>query len=125
MSQQQRIRIKLNFFQNATDITAVAAGETIFREGDPADMMYGICEGTVEIMAGGRTLETLGPGGIFGEMALVDRSPRSATVVARTDCKLVPINEGDFLFRVQHHAMFALYVMQVLADRLRRETHRS
>ncbi len=70
---------------------------------------------------GDRHLETLGPDGIFGEMALIDDSPRSATVVALTDVTLAPIKENQFLFLVQNTPFFALSVMRVLASRLRRQ----
>ena len=77
--------------------------------------------GKVEIRNGSRSLEVLGPKGIFGEMALIDDSPRSATVVALTDVTVAPIKEAQFLFLVKHMPMFALKVMRVLAKRLRRQ----
>jgi CRP/FNR family transcriptional regulator, cyclic AMP receptor protein len=77
--------------------------------------------GKVEIRSGNRCLETLGPNGIFGEMALIDDSPRSATVVALTDVTVAPIKEMQFLFLVKHMPMFALMVMRVLAKRLRHQ----
>jgi CRP/FNR family cyclic AMP-dependent transcriptional regulator len=117
-------KININFFHDSTDIRSAAAGDTIFREGDPGDVMYGVQEGAVNVLLGEQVLETIGPGGVFGEMALIDHEPRSATVVAKTDCKLVIMDESHFLFKVQHNPIFALYVMQIIADRLRRETRR-
>jgi CRP-like cAMP-binding protein len=58
-------------------------------------------------------------GGIFGEMSLIDDKPRSATARARTDCELVPIDEGRFLELVHQKPGFALEVMKVMAERLR------
>ena len=58
--------------------------------------------GRVEIISGDRHLETLEADGIFGEMALIDDSPRSATAVALTDVTLAPIKENQFLFLVQN-----------------------
>ena len=75
--------------------------------------------GEVEIRSGNRHLETLGQNSIFGEMALIDDSPRSATVVALTDVTVAPIREKHFLFLVRHTPFFALRVMRVLALRLR------
>jgi CRP-like cAMP-binding protein len=94
-------------------------GEIIFREGDPATELYVIKSGRVEIASGNRLLATIDDNGIFGEMALIDKSPRSATVTAATDVELVPVNEKQFLFLVSQTPFFALKVMRVLAGRLR------
>ena len=98
-----------------------AIGDTIFREGEQGDEFFVVVRGKVEIRTGDRRLEVLGPKGIFGEMALIDDSPRSATVVAVTDVTVAPIQEQQFLFLVKHMPMFALKVMRVLAIRLRRQ----
>jgi len=97
------------------------ASETIFREGDRGGEFYVIKRGKVRILSGNRVLETLGENEIFGEMALIDVSPRSATVVAETDVIVAPITEKQYLFLVRHTPYFALKVMRVLADRLRRQ----
>jgi CRP/FNR family transcriptional regulator, cyclic AMP receptor protein len=96
-------------------------GRTIFQEGDHGEEFFIVMRGQVEIRRGDRHLETLGPDGIFGEMALIDDNPRSATVVALTDVTLAPIKENQFLFLVQNTPFFALSVMRVLAHRLRRQ----
>jgi CRP/FNR family cyclic AMP-dependent transcriptional regulator len=100
---------------------AYKAGETIFREGDRGGEFYVIKRGKVRIVSGNRVLETLDENEIFGEMALIDVSPRSATVVAETDVIVAPITEKQYLFLVRHTPYFALKVMRVLADRLRRQ----
>ena len=98
---------------------AYAAGQTIFREGDPGSEFYVIERGAVEVLSGNRLLEVLGENEIFGEMALIDTSPRSATVVAKTDVVVAPVTEKQYLFLVRHTPFFALKVMRVLAQRLR------
>jgi CRP/FNR family cyclic AMP-dependent transcriptional regulator len=60
--------------------------------------MYVVRTGEVTVEHGGRVIETLGGGGIFGEMALIDKSVRSGTVRAKSDCEVAPINEKTFLF---------------------------
>ena len=97
-----------------------AAGDVIFAEGDKGDAMFVVRTGEVTIERGGRVMETLSGGGVFGEMALIDGLPRSATVRAKTDCEVAPINEKTFLFLVHETPFFAIAVMRTLADRLRR-----
>jgi CRP/FNR family cyclic AMP-dependent transcriptional regulator len=96
-------------------------GDTIFREGERGDETFVLVRRRVEIRSGHGCFETLGRGGIFGEMALIDDSPRSATVVALTDVTVAPVKERQFLFLVKHTPFFALSVMRVLASRLRRQ----
>ncbi len=98
-----------------------AKGRSIFKEGDLGDEFFVVVRGQVEIRSGERHFETLGPDGIFGEMALIDDSPRSATAVALTDVTVAPIKENQFLFLVKNTPFFALNVMRVLAHRLRRQ----
>ena len=94
-------------------------GETIFKEGDSAKELYVIQSGLVEIQLGNRLLDTLEPNDLFGEMALIDGAPRSATAIAKTDVALVPMSKKDFLALVSRAPSFALDVMGMLARRLR------
>ena len=112
----------INIFKNADGSEQFAAGDVIFAEGDPGDRFYVVREGTVTLSADGRKLEDVGPGGIFGELALLDNAPRSATATAATDVDVLPLDERGFIFHVTQTPYFALTVMKVLAARLRRET---
>lgn len=94
-------------------------GATIFKKDDPATELYVIQRGRVEIQYGNRLLDTLEDHNIFGEMALIDSAPRSATAIASTDVVLIPVSEKQFLFLVSETPFFALMVMRVLARRLR------
>lgn len=96
------------------------AGATVFAVEDAADCMYVVVYGVVEIRLDGIVLERVKPGGIIGEMALIDDLPRSATAVAMEEARLSVVDKKRFLFLVQNHPYFALQVMQVLANRLRR-----
>ncbi len=109
----------LRLFSNPEDYVPFSAGQTIFKEGDLGKVMYAIIEGKVDVLVGDEIIDTVGAGGILGEMALIDTSPRSATAVPRTDCKVVPISRRHFTFLIQHTPNFALDVMQVMASRLR------
>jgi len=106
------------------EISSFKAGDIIFREGDNALDLFVIKSGQVRIQIGNRTVAELAPDTIFGEMALIDDEPRSATAVALTDVVLVPVSEKQFLFMVSQTPYFALKVMRVLATRLR-ETNKS
>lgn len=112
--------MNINLFKNSEDAQAFKAGQTIFSEGDdPAGMMYVVQEGEVDILVHGEHIDTLGPGSFLGEIGLVAKKPRSATAVAKSDCRLVPIDQKRFNFLVQQTPYFALEVMQTIAERLR------
>jgi CRP-like cAMP-binding protein len=111
--------MSFGYFKDEKELLSFRAGETIFEQGDAGNVMYGVAGGEVDIWVRGKLVETVGEGGIFGEMALIDDSPRSATAKARTDCKVAAISERRFLFMVEHAPFFALEVMQTLARRLR------
>ncbi|HEY4834274.1 MAG TPA: cyclic nucleotide-binding domain-containing protein [Bradyrhizobium sp.] len=95
------------------------AGSVIFREDEEAHELFVIKSGQVRIQIGNRTITELSADDIFGEMALIDNEPRSATAVAVTDVELVAVSEQQFLFLVSQTPYFALKVMRVLAQRLR------
>lgn len=116
--------VTINLFRNATDTESFSPGQVLFEEGDAGDLMYVVNEGEVDIVFRNTVLETVGPGGILGEMALIENKPRSATAVARSDVKVVPINQKRFAFLVQQTPLFSIQVMRVMADRLRRMTAR-
>jgi CRP/FNR family transcriptional regulator, cyclic AMP receptor protein len=101
------------------DLHSFSEGQIIFNEGDTGKLMYLVKTGEVEISKKGRQIDHVSPGGVFGEMALIDSSPRSATARAKTDCQLIPVDEFRFLFLVQHAPYFSLQVMGVLAERIR------
>ena len=109
-------------FRNETDPKRFKAGETVFGEGSPGDYMYAVIDGEVDIVKGGKVVDTIGAGGLFGEMALIDHMGRSAAARAKTDCSAAQIDEKRFLFLVREHPNFALHLMRVLTDRIRNRT---
>jgi CRP-like cAMP-binding protein len=110
----------LNLFHNESNPILLAPGQTLFAAGDAGDAMYIVLEGKIEMTIHRRVVEIVEPGGLLGEMALVQKLPRVATAVALTQVKLAAISERRFMFLVQNHPFFALHVMRVLAQRLRR-----
>ena len=114
----------INIFNTSHDAQSFQAGEIVFKEGDVGDAMYAVVEGSVDLIHRGRTFETVGPGGILGEMALIDASPRSMTAVAASPSRLVRVDQKRFMFLVHEHPTFSLQVMAILTERLRRENDR-
>ncbi|MGH8621723.1 MAG: cyclic nucleotide-binding domain-containing protein [Burkholderiales bacterium] len=98
--------------------------KVIMTEGEGGVFMYVVLSGRVAISIRNKLVEWVGPGGVFGEMALVDQSPRAATAVAETDCDLLAINRSDFLTMVKTNPNFAVSLLRAAADRLRDMTSR-
>ena len=109
----------VGIFKAAKETRDLPAGTVIFEEGATGEEMFGVVAGKVELrMPDGRVF-TLGPDESFGEMAVVDQSPRSGTAVAVEDTTLAVIDRRRFLFLVHETPTFALQVMGSLAERLR------
>jgi CRP/FNR family transcriptional regulator, cyclic AMP receptor protein len=117
----QAIKISHQLLVNAgSPGITYAPGEVIFKEGDKADKMYVVLSGELEVQLQGTVIDTIGAGSTFGEMALIDGSPRSATVIAKTTSEVAAIDEKTFIFLVDEMPYFALSTMRNLVDRLRR-----
>ena len=99
-------------------------GKTIVKEGQAGMRMYAVLEGHVAVSIGGYVVEKLGPGGVFGELALIEQAPRIASVTAETDCSLLPINRTAFVLLVKTSPEFAASLLGSLAERLRLLTSR-
>jgi CRP-like cAMP-binding protein len=99
-------------------------GKPIVQEGQVGLRMYAVIEGKVTVSIDGVMVERLGPGGVFGEMALIESSPRMASVTAETDCSLLPISRTAFELLVKTSPEFAGSLLGSLAERLRVLTSR-
>jgi CRP-like cAMP-binding protein len=108
-----------DLFSKDPDSITLNPGDVLFREGDAGDKMYVLLEGSAEISIAGKVVETAAPGALLGEIALIDRSPRSATVTAKAPSRFAQVDQRRFHFLVQQTPYFATHVMQVLAGRLR------
>ncbi len=117
-------RITFGVFRGGGDVREYPAGATIFSAGETADHLFVVRSGEVVLSAGDVELERLGEGEMFGEMAVIDGSPRSATAMAATDCVLVPVDGARFHRLVQDTPFFGESVMRLIAGRLRRMTPR-
>jgi CRP-like cAMP-binding protein len=98
---------------------ACPTDKVIMREGEGGVFMYVVLQGRVAVSIQGTVVEHVGPGGVFGEMALVDQSPRAATAVTETAGSLLAINRNDFLSLVKTKPAFAVSLLKALAERLR------
>ena len=95
-------------FINAKEQREVAAGTTVFAEGDTGGEMYGLISGAVELRKGEQSLGVLEPGDTFGELAIVSEAPRSLTALATEQSVLAVIDDKAFLFLVHETPTFAL-----------------
>jgi len=111
-----------DLFRDEANVQTYKQGDWIFVEGQPGDMMYVVKTGKVDIVYEDKVIETVGAGGIFGEMALIGGNIRSANAKARNDCELIAVDGQRFDDLIQQTPRVATEVMKVMADRLRRRT---
>lgn len=109
----------LELFRDWEDIEVFRARTVIFSERDPADIMYVILSGEIELTLHGEPLGAEGEGGIIGEMAMINSATRSATATTLTKVKLARLDRDQFRALVGENSDFSLHVMAVLANRLR------
>jgi CRP-like cAMP-binding protein len=113
------------FFKSAGSIESVAAGDTFFKEQQQrgffsaADRMYLLLEGAVALSAGGKSIDTVRPGEIFGEMATITHAKRSATAAAKTACRVIALDSDQFRKAIQKAPGFVLMLMSIMISRLR------
>ena len=94
------------------------AGRAVMKEGEKGGFMYVVLTGSVAVSIKSTVVARIGPGGVLGEMALLDQSPRTASAVAETDSSLLPINRGDFLSLVKTMPAFGVALLRALAQRV-------
>ncbi len=107
---------------NAKPPQTFPEGRVIMKEGDAGASMYIVVRGTVAVSIKGTVVQRVGPGGTFGEMALVDKAVRAATASAENECQLLAIGRNDFLNLVKTRPDFAVALLKTLAERLRATT---
>ncbi len=113
---------EINLFRHSRVTRELAVGQRLFSSGDDGDSMFSVLEGSIELYDGLRLVETVHVGGIIGELALIERAPRSLHAVAAAPTKVAIVDEAEFTYLVQNHPTFALLVMRSMAERLRRNT---
>ena len=119
-------RVALRSFEAAGDTVTVAAGQTIFAENEKSnplllqrDKMYFLLEGEVELTVTRARVCEIRNGEIFGEMALITGMPRTATAIAKTDCRLITLNKSQLQTVLRTAPEFGLVLMSIMITRLR------
>ncbi len=110
---------EINLFKHSRDTVSLEPGDVLFAEDEAADSMYAVIEGRILLTVNGAVVEEVGPGGIIGELALIDSAPRSAAASAVTHARVARVDQQQFSYLVHEHPTFALQVMTVMAERLR------
>lgn len=95
------------------------AGKVFMQEGQSGVFMYIVLEGRIHIQIQSHVVEEIGPGGIFGEMALLERTERLASAVAETECTVLAINRATFLSLIQDNPDFGMAILGAIGERLR------
>lgn len=120
-------RLALEFFKLGGSLEQFPAGKQIFAENDKTGglfskgaRIYLLLDGDVMLTRGGKPLDLVPPGEIFGEMAAIAEAPRSATAIAHKNCRVLSLDEKQFQQALQRMPEFALMLMSVMAQRLRR-----
>jgi len=113
------------FFEAWGTAESAPAGKVFFREREQRgffsgdDRMYLVLEGAVALTVEGRSIDTVNAGEIFGEMTSLTNARRSATATAKTDCRVIPLDGGQFRKAIQRQPDFLLMLMSVMVSRFR------
>jgi CRP-like cAMP-binding protein len=110
---------ELGLIARAADVVTVKPGTEIVTQGTPGHEFYLVVSGQATVRRNGRKIATLGPGQYFGELALLDRGPRSATVIAETEVELAIISQREFLAVLNQVPAVAYKLLVTMASRLR------
>jgi hypothetical protein len=109
-----------DLFSHEPNPLRLAPGDVLFKAGDPGNAMFVLLDGSLDVLADNQLVEQASRGAIIGEMALIDQSPRSGTVVAREASTLAKLDTARFQRLIQQNPFFATQVMKVLVERIRR-----
>jgi len=115
----EKSKFEFQEYLNKEHFINFPSGAILFREGEAGDRMYIILEGEIVLEMNGQALGKEGSGGVVGEMALIDDTPRTGTATTLTDCLLAPLDMDAFTALVKQKPEFSIHVMRVLTKRLR------
>ena len=109
----------LKKFRNWEEVDEFGPGQVIFTERDPADVLFVVLSGEVELSLRGELLATETEGGVVGEMAMLDSANNSTTATAVGEVRLARVDHDQLRKVIAKNDEFAMHVMSVLANRLR------
>jgi CRP-like cAMP-binding protein len=112
-------RKELGLVARRAEDVKVEAGKVLVSEGAPGSEFFVIVDGSAKVMRQGRKVANLGPGDAFGELALLDKAPRNATVVAETPMEVVVLGPREFAGIIDEVPGFSRKLLAGLAHRLR------
>ncbi|MBV8980806.1 MAG: cyclic nucleotide-binding domain-containing protein [Acidimicrobiia bacterium] len=110
---------ELQTIARAADDVEVPAGKVLVEEGKPGHEFFLIINGNASVKRGKKEVVKLGPGQYFGELALLDRGPRSASVVAKDDMELLVLGQREFAGVIDEVPTLAHKLLTSMAQRLR------
>ena len=111
---------QLRAVADLAEVARFMAGVSIVKQGVIGDSFYVVLTGQAKVVASGRTLNRLLPGGYFGEISLLDGGPRTASVVSETEMTLVMIAQADFLAMLARNPDISICLLEGLARAVRR-----
>jgi CRP-like cAMP-binding protein len=103
----------------AAKVVDSPAGRAIVKEGSTGTGLHVLLKGETKVVIGDRTQQRLGPGDFFGEISLLDRGPRTATVVAETPVRILSLSSWNFRAALKEHPSMAIKMLEELARRVR------
>jgi CRP-like cAMP-binding protein len=112
-------RKDLQLIARASDEVSVKDGRVLVEQGKPGHEFFLILEGTAVVRRNNRKVADLGPGQYFGELSLLDRGPRTATVVATSDARVLVLGQREFLGVLDEVPGLAYKILRLMAHRLR------
>ena len=118
-------RRELKLVARLAKTKSVRAGTTLMTEGEPGETMFVMLSGGADVRKGGRKLAELGAGDVVGELAVLGKAPRNATVVTRTDADVAVIGRRELFRLIEDAPGFSRKLLEALANRVREMDRRA
>jgi CRP/FNR family cyclic AMP-dependent transcriptional regulator len=112
-------RKELSLVARRAEDVSVAPGKVLCSEGEMGHQYFVILEGEAKVMRHGRRIATIGPGAGFGELSLLSKAPRNATIVAETQMEVVVLGQREFAGLIDDVPGFARKLLAAMAERVR------